>query len=430
MDHLSIKQMNHQPWLPGADPNKELRSPSPRLHGQDALWRPADVGGLADPCGQHLGYWVWTVAGGCGNQTNITDCVGAAYGLCWCGADQGSGQDQHVAVHSVVLLPQAQRCAAEPPEREEFTKHLGKGILIGVDFLLGVPGFSSWFWYTWGYSCIAFEVSMFPNFQGWCSRWERRPWCEGPIFNQATGWPSVWECRPWCWPNITNEWPFLWECRPWCWPNINKDTKGWPFLWECRPWCWPNINKDTKGWPFLWECRPRCWPCQFGTWRRVTFSTAASSLENQEHRKPKGDATIQNLRFDHILHNLVLDPTKDGSSSYFFFCGTMSWHCQIYWDTIWTVPISNQTHWYLNLRWLKKSKMVHCVYLPETCESDYMWRRIQVSQQQAERQKKSLLQLCMMFHRRAAEVQRDWGFQFDSYVFKIVSHDPATLFRK
>ena len=53
-------------------------------------------------------------------------------------------------------------------------------------------------------------------------------------------------------------------------------------------------------------------------YQRVTFSTAASSLENQEYRKPKGDATIQNLRFDHILHNLVLDPTKDGSSSFFF----------------------------------------------------------------------------------------------------------------
>ena len=242
-----------------------------------------------------------------------------------------------------------------PPGREEFTKHLGKGILIGVDFLLGVPGFSSWFWYTWGYSCIAFEVSMFPNFQGWCSRWERRPWCEGPIFNQATGWPSVWECRPWCWPNITNEWPFLWECRPWCWPNINKDTKGWPFLWECRPWCWPNINKDTKGWPFLRECRPRCWPCQTGTWRRVTFSTAASSLENQEHRKPKGDATIQNLRFDHILHNLVLDPTKDGSSSFFFL-----------WDHVLALP--NLLGHHLNSAYIKPNPLISQSQVAEEIE--------------------------------------------------------------
>ena len=66
--------------------------------------------------------------------------------------------------------------------------------------------------------------------------------------------------------------------------------------------------------------------------------------------------------------------------------------------------------------------MVHCVYLPETCESDYMWRRIQVSQQQAERQKKSLLQLCMMFHRRAAEVQRDQGMQSDTSVSKKMIH--------
>ena len=47
-----------------------------------------------------------------------------------------------------------------PPGKEEFTKHLG------LDFLLGAPSFRSWFWHTWGYSCIAFEVSMFPNFQG------------------------------------------------------------------------------------------------------------------------------------------------------------------------------------------------------------------------------------------------------------------------
>ena len=56
--YLSIKQPNPEPWIPGADPDKEIRSPSPRLHSQDALRRPANVGGLADPCSQHLGYWV------------------------------------------------------------------------------------------------------------------------------------------------------------------------------------------------------------------------------------------------------------------------------------------------------------------------------------------------------------------------------------
>ena len=49
-----------------------------------------------------------------------------------------------------------------------------------------------------------------------------------------------------------------------------------------------------------------------------------------------------------------------------------------------------------------------------------MWRRIQTSQQQAERQKKSLLQLCMMFHSRAEQIMKD--MYFSNYIaFNIIS---------
>ena len=48
---------------------------------------------------------------------------------------------------------------------------------------------------------------------------------------------------------------------------------------------------------------------------------------------------------------------------------------------------------------------ISCVYLHQSQDQDFVWRRIQVSQQQAERQKKSVIQLCMTFHRRAAQLQ-------------------------
>ena len=57
------------------------------------------------------------------------------------------------------------------------------------------------------------------------------------------------------------------------------------------------------------------------------------------------------------------------------------------------------------LRWLATAVQISCVYLHQSQDQDFVWRRIQVSQQQAERQKKSVIQLCMTFHRRAAQLQ-------------------------
>lgn len=51
---------------------------------------------------------------------------------------------------------------------------------------------------------------------------------------------------------------------------------------------------------------------------------------------------------------------------------------------------------------------IPCVQVLQSKEQDYIWRRIQISQQQAERQKKSVLQLCMMFHRRAEKIHQVW----------------------
>ena len=45
-----------------------------------------------------------------------------------------------------------------------------------------------------------------------------------------------------------------------------------------------------------------------------------------------------------------------------------------------------------------------------------MWRRFQVSNQQAERQKKSLLQACMVFHRRAEKIAQE-NFQLSPKIF-------------
>lgn len=58
------------------------------------------------------------------------------------------------------------------------------------------------------------------------------------------------------------------------------------------------------------------------------------------------------------------------------------------------------------LRWLKDLK-VSCVYLRQSSDADYVWRRVQVSQVQAERQRKSVLQLCLVFHARAEAIHKD-----------------------
>lgn len=50
---------------------------------------------------------------------------------------------------------------------------------------------------------------------------------------------------------------------------------------------------------------------------------------------------------------------------------------------------------------------INCSWVPQASDQDYLWRRIQVSQVQAERQKKSILQLAMVFHSRAEKIVQD-----------------------
>lgn len=48
---------------------------------------------------------------------------------------------------------------------------------------------------------------------------------------------------------------------------------------------------------------------------------------------------------------------------------------------------------------------VSCVYIKQVNPQDYIWRRLQVSDSQAERQKKSVIQMCITFHSRAEAIQ-------------------------
>ena len=50
--------------------------------------------------------------------------------------------------------------------------------------------------------------------------------------------------------------------------------------------------------------------------------------------------------------------------------------------------------------------MVQCVYVKQDNPQDYIWRRLQVSDVQAERQKKSVFQTCITFHGRAEALMK------------------------
>lgn len=50
---------------------------------------------------------------------------------------------------------------------------------------------------------------------------------------------------------------------------------------------------------------------------------------------------------------------------------------------------------------------VNAVFLLHDKQEHYVWRRLHVSNQQAERQKKSVIQLCLAFHQRASKMQQD-----------------------
>ena len=60
-----------------------------------------------------------------------------------------------------------------------------------------------------------------------------------------------------------------------------------------------------------------------------------------------------------------------------------------------------------SLRWFKTAASIGCVFIRQTKQEEYMWRRLQLSQQQAEKQKKNLLQQTMVFHARADSILKD-----------------------
>ena len=73
------------------------------------------------------------------------------------------------------------------------------------------------------------------------------------------------------------------------------------------------------------------------------------------------------------------------------------------------------------LRWLKTAVSVNAVYNQMVKTEHYVFRRLQVHQQQAERQKKSILQQTMIFHGRAESILQDLDMvRFHAHVVVLV----------
>ena len=76
------------------------------------------------------------------------------------------------------------------------------------------------------------------------------------------------------------------------------------------------------------------------------------------------------------------------------------------WETFFHLNVVRRTK-IKHLRWLQTAAVIPCQFVEEAQDQDYVWRRIQVSQQQAERQKKNVIQLSLLFHNRAEKVLKD-----------------------
>lgn len=75
--------------------------------------------------------------------------------------------------------------------------------------------------------------------------------------------------------------------------------------------------------------------------------------------------------------------------------------------------------WYL--RWLSTAAVFACQYIVEEQEQDYVWRRLANSQQQAERQKKNIIQLSVLFHGRAETIHKDpWYVYYAGLFYRLV----------
>lgn len=69
-----------------------------------------------------------------------------------------------------------------------------------------------------------------------------------------------------------------------------------------------------------------------------------------------------------------------------------------------TIGILKDTHSLKDPTWLRTAAVFPCQYVEEDQDQHYIWRRLQTSQMQAERQKKNIIQLSLLFHHRAEKI--------------------------
>lgn len=59
---------------------------------------------------------------------------------------------------------------------------------------------------------------------------------------------------------------------------------------------------------------------------------------------------------------------------------------------------------------------VASVFIQQDHEQDYVWRRVQNSMVQSEKQRKSLIQMTLLFHQRAGQLQKDRALGFKTII--------------
>ena len=98
----------------------------------------------------------------------------------------------------------------------------------------------------------------------------------------------------------------------------------------------------------------------------------------------------------------IFAPKHVQNMGYFFLVQNV---CMAKWTPIyWTKLPSTVSQ--TDPRWMESMHNVQCVFIKQDNPQDYVWRRLQVSDVQAERQKKSILQMCPTFHARAQELEK------------------------
>lgn len=79
------------------------------------------------------------------------------------------------------------------------------------------------------------------------------------------------------------------------------------------------------------------------------------------------------------------------------------------------------SQWFDHLiRWALTIQHIQCVIMPQLSTTMFDFRRIQLTEQQTEKQKKNILQKCMVFSRRAKELQSEDGSILTSFSFPLL----------